>query len=116
MKLQKIIPVGILLLLSVATLSAQNALPNPHDDAGWSSLAALRACQLQAYDRAMDQAQRCTSYPEYQCLPAAEQPEQKISAKQSAKTVAKTANNEQNAVAVSAPVASDTDTQASNSQ
>ena len=115
MKLQKLIPVGILLLLSVATLSAQSALPNPHDDACWSSLDALRACQLQAYDKAMDQAQRCTSYPEYQCLPA-DVPQQKTSAKHLAKAVAKTANNADSAVAVSAPVASDTDTQASNTK
>ena len=92
MKLQKLIPIGILLLLSVATLSAQSALPNPHDDACWSSLDALRACQLQAYDKAMDQAQRCTSYPEYQCLPA-EVSLQKTVAKHSVKPVAKTADN-----------------------
>jgi hypothetical protein len=115
MKLQKLIPVGILLLLSVATLSAQNTLPNPHDDACWSSLSALRACQLQAYDQALDQAQRCTSYPEYQCLPA-DVSLQKTSAKPSAKAIAKTTNNAQNAVAVSAPVESDTNTQASNSR
>ena len=115
MKLQKLIPVGILLLLSVASLSAQSALPNPHDDACWSSLDALRACQLQAYDKAMDQAQRCTSYPEYQCLPA-EVSLQKTAAKHSVKPVAKTANNAQNAVAASAPVEYDTTTQASNSK
>jgi hypothetical protein len=92
MKLQKLIPVGILLLLSVATLSAQNSLPNPHDDACWSSLSALRACQLQAYDQALDQAQRCTSYPEYQCAPVAEPPAEKIAGKQTAKAVSKTAS------------------------
>jgi hypothetical protein len=99
----------------VATLSAQTALPNPHDDACWSSLDALRACQLQAYDQVMDQAQRCTSYPEYQCLPTAEQLEQKVSAKHSPKAVAKSTNNNDNAVAVSAPVA-DTNAQTSNSR
>src|SRR5271169_515250 len=93
MKTQKLIAVGILLLASVAVVSAQNTLPNPNDDACWSSLSALRACELQAYDQAIDQAQRCTSYPEYQCLPAAEQPVQKISEKHSAKVVSKTANN-----------------------
>ena len=100
MKLQKLIPIGILLLVSVATVSAQNSLPNPHDDACWSSLSALRACQLQAYDQALDQAQRCSSYPEYQCLPAAEQPEQKIAAKRSAKSVSKVADNTPSAAAV----------------
>ncbi len=92
MKLQKLIPVALLLLLSVATLSAQNTLPSPNDDACWSSLSALRACQLQAYDKAMDQAQRCTSYPEYQCFPA-DLPLQKTSAKHAAKTVANTIND-----------------------
>jgi hypothetical protein len=67
MKTLKLISIGVLLLVSVATLSAQTSLPNPHDDACWSSLAALRACQLQAYDQAVEYAQRCTSYPEYQC-------------------------------------------------
>ncbi len=100
MKLQKLIPVGILLLLSVATLSAQSSLPNPHDDACWSSLSALRACQLQAYDQALDQAQRCTSYPEYQCLPA-DQPVQK--AKHVAKRAAKPDDNAPVAVPVVAP-------------
>jgi hypothetical protein len=93
MKLQKLIPVGILLLLSVATLSAQNSLPNPHDDACWSSLSALRACQLQAYDQVLDQAQRCTSYPEYQCLPPAEQPAKKMAGKQTAKAASKTVSS-----------------------
>ena len=106
MKLQKLIPVGILLLLSVATLSAQNSLPNPHDDACWSSLSALRACQLQAYDQALDQAQRCTSYPEYQCLPLAEQPGEKITGKQKAKTVSKTASSTPSAAVSSAAISS----------
>ena len=94
MKLQKLIPVGILLLLSVATLSAQNSPAKP-----------ARRCllvepftpcgrvRLQAYDQALDQAQRCTSYPEYQCAPAAEQPAQKIAGKQTAKSVSKTASS-----------------------
>jgi len=92
MKTQKLIAVGILLLASVAALSAQNTLPNPHDDACWSSLDTLRTCQLQAYNAALDQAQRCTSYPEYQCLPAEEQTQQKVSAKHAAKGASQ-ANN-----------------------
>ncbi len=92
MNLQKLIAIGILVLLSAAALSAQNALPNPNDDACWSSLAALRACELQAYNRAMDQAQRCTSYPEYQCLPAAGQPDRTVSEKHSARAVSTTAS------------------------
>jgi hypothetical protein len=112
MKLQKLIPVGILLLLSVTALSAQSSLPNPHDDACWSSLSALRACELKAYDQAMDQAQRCTSYPEYQCLPA-DQPVQK------ANHVAKQASKPDGyaPVAVVGPVvAPDTGAQASSSK
>jgi hypothetical protein len=79
MKLQSLL-LGILLemillgtvLLGFATaLSAQNTLPNPHDDSCWSSLSALHACQLQAYDQAQEQAQEhaqnCSSYPEFQC-------------------------------------------------
>jgi hypothetical protein len=114
MKLQKLIPVALLLLLSVATVPAQNTLPNPNDDACWSSLSALRACQLQAYDKAIDQAQRCTSYPEYQCFPA-DLPLQKTAAKHSSKEAAKTTKDAQNAVAVSEPVASEHNTRASNS-
>jgi hypothetical protein len=98
MKLRKFIPIGILLLLSVATLSAQTALPNPHDDACWSSLSALRACQLQAYDQAADYAQRCTSYPEYQCLPP-ETSLQKTSTKHSANAISKASDSTQDAVA-----------------
>lgn len=115
MKLQKLIPVGILLLVSVATLSAQNTLPNPHDDACWSSLSALRACDLQAYDQVMEQALRCTSYPEYQCLPP-EVSLHKTSASNSAKAVAKTAISTDAPIAVSAPVASYTNTQTGNSK
>ncbi len=90
MKALRILPVGLLLLLSVATLSAQNSLPNPHDDSCWSSLAALRACQMQAYDQAQDYASRCSSYPEYQCLPADKPVAQKMSNKHAAKATAKT--------------------------
>jgi hypothetical protein len=90
MKALRILPAGFFLLLSVATLSAQNSLPNPHDDSCWSSLAALRACQMQAYDQAQDYASRCTSYPEYQCLPADKPVAQKMSNKHAAKPGAKT--------------------------
>jgi len=89
MKTLKLISIGVLLLVSVATLSAQNNLPNPQDDACWSSLAALRACQLQAYQQEQDYTQRCTSYPEYQCIPEYV-PMTKTSAKQ-AKPIATSA-------------------------
>ncbi len=89
MKVQKLVPIGILLVLSVATLSAQNTLPDPHNDACWQSLSALRACELEQYNLALDQAQRCTSYPEYQCMPA---PEQSNSKAKNAKRTAKTNN------------------------
>lgn len=84
MKTLKLISIGVLLLVSVATLPAQTSLPNPHDDGCWSSLAALRACQLQAYDQAVEYAQRCTSYPEYQCNDYY-QPQQKSSSRPEAK-------------------------------
>jgi hypothetical protein len=84
MKTLKLISIGVLLLVSVATLSAQTSLPNPHDDACWSSLAALKACQLKAYDQAVNYAQRCSSYPEYQCNDYY-QPQAKSTAKPEAK-------------------------------
>ena len=62
---------GILFVLSVAPLSAQNRLPDPKDSSCWESLTALRACSLEQYNRELDYEQRCTSYPEYQCAPAA---------------------------------------------
>ena len=85
MKTLKLMTIGALLLVSVATLSAQTSLPSPHDDACWSSLAALRACQIQAYDQAVDYAQRCTSYPEYQCNDYYQPQQQKTAAKHAAK-------------------------------
>lgn len=72
MKAQVFIAIGILFFLSTPFLSAQNALPDPHNDACWQSVASLRACQLAEANREADYAQRCTSYPEYQCLPADE--------------------------------------------
>lgn len=79
MKAQKLLLTGILALISVASLPAQNALPDPHNDSCWSSLSALQACQIQAYDQAQAQAQNCTSYPEYQCFDYY-QPQQKEAA------------------------------------
>ncbi len=84
MNLQKLALIGLLLLVPVATLSAQNSLPNPHDDSCWSSLSALRACQVQAYDEAQAYQQNCTSYPEYQCFDYY-QPQQKTAGKHAAK-------------------------------
>jgi hypothetical protein len=72
MKAQVFFTTAILFLLLTPFLSAQNTLPDPHNDACWQSLASLRACQLEQSDRETDYAQRCTSYPEYQCLPADE--------------------------------------------
>ncbi len=70
MKTLKLASVGMMfLLLSVASMAAQNTLPDPHNASCWSSVAALQACQLQAYQQEQDYAQRCTSYPEYQCIP-----------------------------------------------
>ncbi len=84
MKIQNFLLIGLLLLVSVATVSAQNSLPNPNDDNCWSSVSALRACQIQAYDQAQQYAQHCTSYPEYQCNEYY-QPPQKTSAKTAGK-------------------------------
>lgn len=101
MKIQKLVAIGILLLGSVVALSAQNPLPDPHDDACWQSLSALRACELEQYDRAMDQAERCSSYPEYQCMPATEQG---ASGETIAKGKSKTSNSKTSAQEKAAPV------------
>jgi len=70
MKTRSALIISILLIASAFTLQAQNALPDPTNDACWQSLDSLRACQLEQYNREMDYAQRCTSYPEYQCNPS----------------------------------------------
>lgn len=70
MKLQKLLAIGFFLVISFAAATAQNTLPNPNDNSCWSSLDALRACQLRAYNAAQDYDQRCSSYPEYQCAPS----------------------------------------------
>jgi hypothetical protein len=95
--------VGILFVLSVGTLSAQNNLPNPKDASCWESLTALRACSLEQYNRELDYEQRCTSYPEYQCSPA---PEQSASPAKTAKSMKKS-KNDKSTVAVTQPSASE---------
>jgi hypothetical protein len=67
MKLLKILTIAGLLLMAASTLSAQNSLPDPNDNSCWQSLDALHACAQAQNDRALAQAERCTSYPEYQC-------------------------------------------------
>jgi len=99
-KLMKLIPLGLLLLISAGSASAQNALPDPHNESCWSSFAALRACQLQAYDQAQDYSQRCTSYPEYQCFDYYH-PQQKDVAKRDKKNSSKTASATANSGAAS---------------
>jgi hypothetical protein len=78
MKTQNLLLTALLLLVSAASLAAQNTLPNPHDDTCWSSLSALRACQIQTYDQAQAQAQNCTSYPEYQCFDYYQPPQKNV--------------------------------------
>jgi len=114
MKTLKLMSIGVLLLVSVATLSAQNTLPNPNNDSCWSSLAALRACQLQAYQQEQDYAQRCTSYPEYQCIPEYV-PMTKTSAKQ-ARPVATSATVPSTRAASGAAAANRTDTTSASAQ
>ena len=83
MKLQKLLAIGFLLVIYFAGATAQNTLPNPNDNSCWSSLEALRACQLRAYNAAQDYDQRCSSYPEYQCAAAEQQQSpEKAAAKQ----------------------------------
>ena len=73
MKLRKLLAIGFLLVISFAGATAQNTLPNPNDNSCWSSLDALRACQLRAYNAAQDYDQRCSCYPEYQRAAAEQQ-------------------------------------------
>jgi hypothetical protein len=94
MKTRLLIAAGILFLLSTPFLSAQNALPDPHNDACWQSVESLRACQLAEYNREADYAQRCTSYPEYQCLPADEGKNAEIAKTKKRKNVNSTASTE----------------------
>lgn len=75
MKLLKLLSIAALLFLAVSTVSAQNNLPDPNDSACWQSLGTLHNCAQVQNDRAMAQAERCTSYPEYQCEPESEQPQ-----------------------------------------
>lgn len=91
--------IGTLSVLSVAPLSAQSGLPSPKDASCWESLAALRACSLEQYNRELDYEQRCTSYPEYQCAPA---PEQSPAPTNRAKSVKK-AKSDKTAVALTQP-------------
>lgn len=91
MKAQRILLLGILITLAASVMQAQNSLPDPHNDSCWSSLSALRACQLQADQQAQDYQYRCTSYPEYQCNDYYE-PSQKTVAKSGKHAVAPASN------------------------
>ena len=80
MKILTTLLTAALLLVAASSLYAQNNLADPNDSACWQSLEALHNCAQVQNDRAMAQAQRCTSYPEYQCEPEAEQPQQTVHA------------------------------------
>jgi hypothetical protein len=69
MKLLKISLAAATFFLAASSLFAQSNLPDANDGACWQSLTALHQCAQTQQDRAMSQAQRCTSYPEYQCQP-----------------------------------------------
>jgi len=86
-KLPVLISIAIMFLMSVDPLSAQNNLPNPQDSSCWESLSALRACAIEQHNRELDYAERCTSYPEYQCAPA---PDENASQVEMAKRNSKT--------------------------
>jgi hypothetical protein len=101
--LRALVPIGILLVLSVAPLSAQNSLPSPQNASCWESLSALHACAQEQYNREMDYAARCTSYPEYQCTPA---PEPSVSSAEIAKKSSKS-KTDKKAMAVAQPSSSD---------
>lgn len=95
MKAYKLFLVGILFLVAVSTMQAQSSLPDPHNDSCWSSVAALRACQLEAYQEQQDYQSRCTSYPEYQCNDYYVPPQKKTA--KSAKPTTASANTQTSA-------------------
>ena len=68
MKIVKLLALMALVVLTASLASAQIAV-NPNDDGCWQDLSALRACQAAQVRLAEEQAQRCTSFPEYQCAP-----------------------------------------------
>jgi hypothetical protein len=71
MKFAKLFSLAALVLLTASLASAQITV-DPNDDSCWQSLSSLRACQTVQLERAASQAERCTSFPEYQCAPEAE--------------------------------------------
>jgi len=103
MKLLTILLTATLLLLTASAVSAQNSLPDTNDAACWQSLDALHDCAQAQQDRAMAQAERCTSYPEYQCEPESAQPQHVNTQearlqKQKAKAASKAAQSRNNSV------------------
>jgi hypothetical protein len=72
---------GAVLFVIILSLpsSAQNNLADPNDSACWQSVEALHNCAQVQNDRAIAQAERCTSYPEYQCEAEPDQPQQTAS-------------------------------------
>lgn len=90
-KLLTILITATLLMLAASSVSAQNTLPDPNDAACWQSLDALHNCAEAQQDRAMAQAERCTSYPEYQCEPESAQP-QRVTAQEARLQKAKAAS------------------------
>lgn len=101
-KIRALTFIGILFVLCVAPMSAQNSLPSPKDASCWEGVSALRACSLEQYNRELDYEQRCTSYPEYQCAPAPEQ-----SASPSVAKSVKKSKNDKTTVAVTQPSVSE---------
>ena len=79
MRFLKFFPLTILSLLTAMPVFAQNNLPDANDTVCWQSMTALHNCVQEQQDKAMSQAERCTSYPEYQCEPESEflSPQQK---------------------------------------
>ena len=68
MKIAKLLALMALVVLTASLASAQ-IIVNPNDDACWQDISSLRACQAAQVRLAEEQAQRCTSFPEYQCAP-----------------------------------------------
>lgn len=69
MRIPQTIVLMMVIFAALATANAQNVLPDEQNQACWQDLNSLRQCVATQQQKLADQAERCTSYPEYQCAP-----------------------------------------------
>ncbi len=87
MKIAKLLSLLALILITASLVSAQGAV-DVNDDSCWQSLSSLRACQIAQQQLVTAQAERCTSFPEYQCTPEPESIRLNVEAKKARKPTA----------------------------